>query len=64
LYEDKAKLKAYQQTLLRDDQSIKGLKNEDPLDLARRATVTASNEHENCQATNVINGLGAHVAGL
>jgi len=25
--------------------------------------VTASNEHENCQATNVINGLGAQVAG-
>jgi hypothetical protein len=56
LYEDKAKLKAYQQTLLRDDQSIKGLKNEDPLDLARKATVTASAEGANCQAANVING--------
>jgi FAD dependent oxidoreductase len=56
LYEDKVKLKALQQTLLRDDQSIKGLKNEDPNDLARRASVTASGEHENCQAANVING--------
>ncbi len=56
LYEDKAKLKAYQQTLLRDDQSIKGVKNEDPLDLARKATVTASAEDTNCQAANVING--------
>jgi len=56
LYEDKAKLKTLQQTLLRDDQSIRGLKNEDPLDLARKATVTASNERENCQAANVING--------
>jgi hypothetical protein len=56
LYEDKAKLKAYQQTLLRDDQSVKGLKNEDPLDLARKATVTASAEGANCQAANVING--------
>jgi hypothetical protein len=56
LYEDKAKLKAYQQTLLRDDQSVKGMKNEDPLDLARGATVRASNEHENCQAENIING--------
>jgi hypothetical protein len=56
LYENKAKLKELQQTLLRDDQSIKGLKNEDPLDLARKATVTASHERENCQAANVING--------
>jgi FAD-dependent oxidoreductase family protein len=56
LYEDKAKLKALQQTLLRDDQSIKGLKNEDPDDLARKASVTASGEHENCAAANVING--------
>ncbi|MBI1761274.1 MAG: FAD-dependent oxidoreductase [Acidobacteria bacterium] len=56
LYEDKAKLKAYQQTLLRDDQSIKGVKNEDPLDLARTAAVTASGEDANCQAANVLNG--------
>jgi hypothetical protein len=56
LYEDKLKLKALQQTLLRDDQSIKGLKNEDSLDLARQAKVTASGEDAGCQATNVING--------
>jgi len=56
LYEDKAKLKGLQQTLLRDDQSIKGLKNEDPSDLARRAKVTASGENENSPAANVING--------
>jgi FAD dependent oxidoreductase len=56
LYEDKVRFKALQQTLLRDDQSIKGLKNEDPNDLARKASVTASGEHENCQAANVING--------
>ena len=56
LYEDKLKLKAYQQTLLRDDQTIKGLKNADPMDLARQATVKASKEHENCRAENVING--------
>jgi FAD dependent oxidoreductase len=56
LYEDKVKLKALQQTLLRDDQSIKGLKNEDPDDLARQARATASGEHENCTAANVING--------
>jgi len=32
----------YQQTLLRDDQSIRGAKNADPKDLARSAKVTAS----------------------
>jgi hypothetical protein len=56
LYEDKAKLKELQQTLLRDDQTIKAVKNEDPLDLARKATVTASAENANCEAGNVING--------
>jgi len=35
-----------QQELLKDDQTIPGLKNEDPFDLARKATVTASS----CQA--------------
>ncbi|NDD65101.1 MAG: FAD-dependent oxidoreductase, partial [Acidobacteria bacterium] len=39
LYEDKKRLKELQQTLLRNDQSIKGLKNEDPQDLARTATL-------------------------
>lgn len=63
LYEDKAKLKALQQTLLRDDQSIKGLKNEDPLDLARGAKVTASGEDANCQAAHVINGWTRIVPG-
>ena len=32
------------QTLLRDDQTIKGLTNEDSKDLARTAKVTASSE--------------------
>ena len=35
LYEDKSRLAELQQTLLRDDQTIKGLRNEDPADLAR-----------------------------
>lgn len=56
LYENKAKLKELQQTLLRDDQSIKGLKNEDPLDLARNAKVTASGEDANCSPAQVLNG--------
>lgn len=56
LYENKPKLKELQQTLLRDDQSIKGLKNEDPLDLARNAKVTASGEDANCAPAQVLNG--------
>jgi hypothetical protein len=44
------------QALLRDDQTIRGVKNEDPLDLARAATVTASNEQRKAPASHVING--------
>lgn len=53
---DNELLHTYQQTLLRDDQTIKDVKNEDPLDLARSATVTASSEVEGSQAASVING--------
>lgn len=63
LYEDKAKLKLLQQTLLRDDQTIKGVKNEDPLDLARQAALSASGEDTNCQAGNVINGWTRTIPG-
>lgn len=44
LAEEKPRLHALQQALLRDDQSIRGLKNADPLDLARRARVMASGD--------------------
>lgn len=57
LYEDKQQLKTLQQTLLRDDQTIKNLKNVDPLDLARSAMVTASGTHETAKPENAINGL-------
>ena len=56
LYEDKPLLKKYQQRLLRDDQTIKNLKNEDPHDLARGAKVTASSEVEYSRADAVIDG--------
>lgn len=56
LYQDKKRLKALQQTLLRNDQTIKGLRNEDPLDLARTATVTASGAEPGGEAAQVING--------
>ncbi|MBK9140428.1 MAG: FAD-dependent oxidoreductase [Verrucomicrobia bacterium] len=57
LYEDKARLRELQQTLLRDDQTIKGRRNEDPRDLARSAKVTASDSHDLSRPENVINGF-------
>jgi hypothetical protein len=45
-----------QQTLLRDDQTIKHVRNQDPLDVARQATVTASAEKDNARAALVIDG--------
>src|SRR5690606_17568593 len=42
LRNDPAKMKALQQHLLRDDQTILGMRNEDETDMARKAKVTAS----------------------
>lgn len=42
LYRDKKLLSRLQQTLLRDDQSLKSIRNQDPSDLAREAKVTAT----------------------
>jgi hypothetical protein len=63
LHEDKPKLAALQQTLLRDDQTIKGLRNADPADLARSAKVTASAQRDDSPAANVINGLTRAIPG-
>ena len=63
LYEDKTKLRELQQTLLRDDQSISGRKNEDPADLARKAKASASAEHEDAKAEHVINGYVRDMSG-
>jgi hypothetical protein len=46
-----------QQTLLRDDQTIKGLANTDPHDLARRAHISASEEHGQTRAIHAVNGF-------
>jgi hypothetical protein len=56
LYNDRKRLRELQQTLLRDDQTIKGLKNEDPADLARKAKVTASGVFRTGKPENVIDG--------
>ena len=53
---DPQALAAFRQALLRDDQTILGLKNEDPLDLARTAQVSASETVEGSDPKSVING--------
>ncbi|MCF6283914.1 MAG: FAD-dependent oxidoreductase [Candidatus Hydrogenedentes bacterium] len=53
---DPDKLHNYQQALLRDDQTIKNVKNEDPKDLAQKATLTASSEVAESKAAHVVNG--------
>jgi len=56
LYRDKAALRRFQQTLLRDDQTIRGVVNEDPDDLARASQVRASAEQPPARAVNVLDG--------
>jgi hypothetical protein len=57
LYDDKKRLTELQQTLLRDDQTIKNLANDDPNDLARQAKVTASESLEHAEPGFILNGL-------
>jgi hypothetical protein len=45
------------QQLLRDDQTIKNARNEDPLDLARKAKVTASAEEPHAPAALLTDGF-------
>ncbi len=54
---DREVFEGYRQRLLRDDQSIRGVANADPDDLARMATVTASAVHEDAVPEHVVNGL-------
>jgi hypothetical protein len=57
LAQDARRVSQLRQTLLRDDQTIKGLRNEDPKDVARQATVTASAEIAPAAARLVIDGF-------
>ena len=50
-------MRELQQMLLKDDDYIPGILNEDPKDLARRAKVTATSAREGCPPENVINGI-------
>jgi hypothetical protein len=56
LYEDDARRGDLRQTLLRDDQTIRDARNEDPADRARQATATASATLEGSHPANVIDG--------
>lgn len=53
---DGAAMRAIQQKLLRDDVYLIGVVNEDPDDLARSATVSASSEQPDGPAANVVSG--------
>ena len=53
---DLPRMRALQQALLRDDQTIRTVRNEDPDDLARTATVTASSSHPESRPENIIDG--------
>ena len=56
-------MRSIQQRLLRDDAYLIGCRNDDPADVARRATVTASSEQPNGQAANVLRGQTRAVHG-
>jgi hypothetical protein len=53
LARDERRLTRLQQTLLRDDQSIRGMRNEDPADLGRQATAWAS-AHEPATPPSIV----------
>lgn len=56
LYQQKRRLQELRQRLVADDQTIKGVRNEAPDDVARRGRVTASAETGEAVAANVVNG--------
>ena len=60
---DRKRVWALQQTLLRDDQSLRGFRNEDPRDLARSAKATASGAEQSNPAARVLDGLVRDIPG-
>lgn len=56
LVRDGKHVDSLQQTLLRDDQTVKNVRNQDPRDVARQASVTASAEKDKAKAELVIDG--------
>jgi hypothetical protein len=62
-HQEPARLRALQQRLLRDDQTIVGVVNEDPNDLARSAHVTASAEQPDTPAAAILDGITRDIPG-
>ncbi|BAS26325.1 FAD-dependent oxidoreductase [Limnochorda pilosa] len=62
LRNDPAALGRLQQTLLLQDAYLIGVRNEDPLDLARRASVRASSEASDAPAARVLDGVTRRTA--
>jgi hypothetical protein len=56
-------MRALQQRLLKDDAFIPALRNDDPLDAARGATVTASSEALDREAALILDGVGRDLIG-
>ncbi|HET6423746.1 MAG TPA: FAD-dependent oxidoreductase [Planctomycetaceae bacterium] len=63
LAENKQQVGTLIQTLLRDDQSIKHRRNEDSLDLAPKAKVTASGSYKDSKPENVFDGFTRDMSG-
>jgi hypothetical protein len=63
LARDRARVVSLQQRLLRDDQTLRGVKNEDPLDVARKATASASAEEPSYEAAKVLDGFVRNIPG-
>jgi hypothetical protein len=63
LAQDGKRVWTLQQTLLRDDQSLRGFRNEDPRDLARQAKVTASSAEAANPAEKVLDGYVRDIPG-
>jgi hypothetical protein len=63
LANDKQQVSTLTQTLLRDDQSIKHRRNDDPADLARTAKVTASASYKDAKPENVLTGMTRDMEG-
>ncbi|MBI1321149.1 MAG: FAD-dependent oxidoreductase [Candidatus Hydrogenedens sp.] len=63
LAEDNTRIAALQQMLLRDDQTIRDRKNDDPADLARSAKATASASVEGSAPEHVLDGETRDIPG-
>jgi hypothetical protein len=58
---EKPHIQRLQQILLRQDQPLLGIQNEDENDIARSAAVLASDETKDGQAANIIDGVNRNV---